>query len=116
MLPGMNGIEFAEVLKTRYPRCGVELMSGHPATEELTENARRVGRELAVIPKPFNPSQFLAIARGGRAAAYEDEKSIEGLAASLEPQVSAVGAEPLPGIAETELGAIRKPGDPGSQA
>ena len=116
MLPGMNGIEFSEILRSRYPQCGVELMSGHPATEDLMESARREGREIAVLPKPFDPAQFLAIARGGKTAAYENEKSIESLAIPLEPQLPAVGAEPLPRIAETQPRAIRKPKDPGPQA
>ncbi len=116
MLPGMNGIEFSEILKTRYPQCAVELMSGHPATEDLMESARREGRQFAVLPKPFDPARFLAIARGSKATAYENEKSIESLAIQLEPQVPAVRNEPLPAVAEAQVCGVRKPGDPGPQA
>jgi CheY-like chemotaxis protein len=67
MLPGMNGIEFSDALKAMYPRCEVELMSGHPAAGELLELAKEGGREIEVLPKPFDPDRFIAIARGLKA-------------------------------------------------
>ena len=77
MLPGSNGIEFSEVLKRMYPQCEISLMSGHPATIDLMENARLEGRELSVLPKPFEPDQFLAIARGTKSDAQEDQPAVD---------------------------------------
>lgn len=64
MLPGMNGIEFAKVLKSNWPNCKVVLISGYPGAAEFVERARREGYSLQVLPKPLDPNQFLAIARG----------------------------------------------------
>jgi DNA-binding NtrC family response regulator len=64
MLPGMNGIDFSSALKTMYPECQVELMSGHPGTAQLVEVARREGKSLDVLAKPFDLPEFISIARG----------------------------------------------------
>lgn len=72
MLPGSNGIEFSDTLKGMYPRCEISLMSGHPATVDLMENERLHGRELSVLPKPFEPDRFIAIARGLKSSGKEE--------------------------------------------
>ena len=93
MLPGMNGIEFSEILRTRYPQCGVELMSGHPA------NGRPDGKRKERGPGDCRFTQAVRscsipghCAGGGKTAAYENEKSIESLAIPLEPQLPAVSS------------------------
>jgi len=73
MLPGSNGIEFSNVLKGMYPQCEISLMSGHPATVDLMENERQQGRELSVLPKPFEPDRFIAIARGMKSTGKEEQ-------------------------------------------
>ncbi len=111
MLPGVNGIEFAKLLKTRHPDCEASLMSGHPATVELVENARRQGRPMHVLPKPFDPARFVAIACGLTAADYEDEAPYEIPGAPGEPAVPPAGTDPLPGVAPEQRRAVRKHGD-----
>jgi len=59
MLPGMNGIQLAEVLNANYPECAVLLVSGHPGTEDLMNTA--MGRALLheILPKPLHPALLL---------------------------------------------------------
>lgn len=62
MLPGMNGIDFSNSLRVLYPNCWTELMSGHPGTSELIDLAKREGKSLEVLSKPFDPPQLISIA------------------------------------------------------
>jgi DNA-binding NtrC family response regulator len=59
MLPRMNGIEFALVLKENYPRCHVLLFSGQPSVEALVEKAKHEGHVFEVLAKPVHPSVML---------------------------------------------------------
>jgi CheY-like chemotaxis protein len=78
ILPGMNGIEFADFLKTCYPSCRIVLMSGHPATGELLDAETRNGRSLPVLAKPLDPGEFLEIAGGGAIGpTQESSQSLE---------------------------------------
>jgi DNA-binding NtrC family response regulator len=59
MLPQMNGIELALVLKEDYPRCHALLFSGQPCVEALVEKAKHEGHEFDVLAKPVHPSVML---------------------------------------------------------
>ncbi len=59
MLPRMNGIEFALVLKENYPQCHSLLFSGQPAVEGLVEKAKHEGHVFEVLAKPVHPSVML---------------------------------------------------------
>jgi DNA-binding response OmpR family regulator len=59
MLPKMNGIEFAMVLKELFPECGILLFSGQPSVEALLESARRDGHHFDILAKPVHPSVML---------------------------------------------------------
>lgn len=59
MLPNMNGIEFAVVLKKAHPRCGVLLFSGQPSVEQLLAKARDEGHSFEILAKPIHPSVVL---------------------------------------------------------
>lgn len=59
MLPNMNGIEFAVVLKKNQPRCGVLLFSGQPSVEQLLAKARDEGHFFEILAKPIHPSVVL---------------------------------------------------------
>jgi DNA-binding NtrC family response regulator len=65
MLPGMDGIEFAKVLKSNWPKCRIVLMSGHPGAAELLQRAQNEGRTLVILAKPVDPNRFLEIASRG---------------------------------------------------
>ncbi|HEX3891725.1 MAG TPA: response regulator [Terracidiphilus sp.] len=59
MLPQMNGIELAKVLKENYPECRVLLISGHPGTSELLTDANAQGTSFEVLAKPLHPTFIL---------------------------------------------------------
>lgn len=59
MLPGMNGIEFAVVLKDNHPNCQVLLFSGsEDATALLREQAAK-GHRFDILAKPTHPVELL---------------------------------------------------------
>ena len=59
MLPKMNGIEFAVVLKENFPDCHVLLFSGQPSVEALMQKARNEGHEFEILAKPVHPTVML---------------------------------------------------------
>lgn len=59
MLPEMNGIDLAIVIKANYPGCHVLLFSGHVNTALLLEEAGRKGHHFEVLAKPVHPSLML---------------------------------------------------------
>jgi DNA-binding response OmpR family regulator len=59
MLPQMNGIDLAIVLKQDHPDCRVLLFSGQPAVEALMQKARNEGHEFDILAKPVHPSVML---------------------------------------------------------
>lgn len=65
MLPRMNGIQFAEVLRSNYPNCQLVLVSGHPGTSDLLDAARKNGQPLFdILAKPLHPTHILEIVAG----------------------------------------------------
>jgi DNA-binding response OmpR family regulator len=59
MLPGMNGIDFAVVLKANHSDCAVLLFSGYGSTGALLEEAARKGHVFDVVAKPMHPAEIL---------------------------------------------------------
>ncbi len=59
MLPKMNGIEFAVVLKENLPACHVLLFSGQPSVEALMQKAKSEGHDFEILAKPVHPSVML---------------------------------------------------------
>ena len=59
MLPGMNGIDLAIVVKANYTSCQVILFSGHANTARLLEEAGSKGHQFEVLSKPVHPSVML---------------------------------------------------------
>ena len=60
MLPGMNGIDLAILLKANYPHLAVMMISGQVATAGLVEKAALQGHEFNILPKPFPVLDLLA--------------------------------------------------------
>jgi CheY-like chemotaxis protein len=58
-IPGMNGIEMAIVLSTRFPRCKILLCSGQAASASMIEEARDRGHHFPLLAKPVHPEQLL---------------------------------------------------------
>ncbi|SPE26880.1 hypothetical protein SBA5_560046 [Candidatus Sulfotelmatomonas gaucii] len=114
MLPGINGIEFSDELERKYPQCEIALMSGHPGAGDLMENARQEGRELSVLPKPFEPDRFIAIARGDETASGENEELGDTAALPLGRETPTAGAdEESAKVTQAQGEVVGKPGDPG---
>ena len=59
MLPEMNGIDLAIVIKANHPCCHVLLFSGHSNTSVLLEEAGRKGHQFEVLAKPVHPNLML---------------------------------------------------------
>jgi DNA-binding NtrC family response regulator len=59
MLPHMNGIDFAIVLQSNYPKCPVVLFSGQPDTTALVDSAIRKGYSFEIFAKPLHPRLIL---------------------------------------------------------
>jgi DNA-binding NtrC family response regulator len=59
MLPQMNGIELAGILKSNYPACRSLLISGHPGTGALLNDARENGSLFEILAKPLHPTFIL---------------------------------------------------------
>lgn len=64
MLPGMNGVEFAIVLKENYAACRFLLLSGHISTGELLQEAAKKGHNFEILAKPEHPAHLLERVRG----------------------------------------------------
>jgi CheY-like chemotaxis protein len=59
ILPQMNGIDLAIVIKANHRKCHVILFSGHTNTAMLLEEAIRKGHNFEVLPKPVMPDLML---------------------------------------------------------
>ena len=55
MLPCMNGIDLAMVLKANRPACHLVLFSGHAGTPALMEEAAKRGNMFEILAKPAHP-------------------------------------------------------------
>jgi DNA-binding NtrC family response regulator len=55
MLPRMNGIDLAMVLKSNRPACHLVLFSGHAGTPALMEEAAKKGNMFEILAKPVHP-------------------------------------------------------------
>jgi DNA-binding response OmpR family regulator len=60
MLPGMNGIELATIMRRIFPECKVLLFSGHSQTSELLLNLTNgSGHHFELLSKPVHPAELL---------------------------------------------------------
>jgi DNA-binding NtrC family response regulator len=59
LLPQMNGIEFAILLRAEFPECRLVLFSGHTQTADLLDFAKGRGHRFAIVPKPIHPEELL---------------------------------------------------------
>jgi DNA-binding response OmpR family regulator len=60
MLPGMNGIELATIMRRIFPECKVLLFSGHSQTSELLLNSTNgSGHHFELLSKPVHPADLL---------------------------------------------------------
>jgi DNA-binding NtrC family response regulator len=60
VMPGMNGVEMAVLIKERHPECKVLLFSGQAATMDMLEGVRTQGHNFEVLAKPIHPTDLPA--------------------------------------------------------
>jgi DNA-binding NtrC family response regulator len=60
MMPGMNGVDMAVLVKERHPACKVLLFSGNAAMLDMLATARRQGHDFELLTKPIHPKDLLA--------------------------------------------------------
>ena len=59
MLPKMNGIDLALVLRENLPNCHALLFSGQPSVEFLMQKAKSEGHDFDIMAKPVHPTVML---------------------------------------------------------
>ncbi len=59
VMPGMDGIEMAVIIRSRFPNCRILLFSGQAATADMLEEARRRGHQFDLLAKPVHPEKLL---------------------------------------------------------
>ena len=59
MLPQMNGIDLAMVIRDTHPRCQLVLFSGNQTTQSLLEEAAKKGHLFEILAKPVHPMFML---------------------------------------------------------
>jgi DNA-binding NtrC family response regulator len=59
MLPQMNGIELAMVIRDSHPYCRVVLFSGQHTSQSLLEEAAKRGNLFEILAKPVHPMFML---------------------------------------------------------
>ena len=59
MLPKMNGIDLALVLRENLPHCHALLFSGQPSVEVLMQKAKDEGHRFEILAKPVHPTVML---------------------------------------------------------
>jgi DNA-binding NtrC family response regulator len=79
VMPGMNGVDMAVLIRERHPACKVLLFSGQAATGNILELVGRRGYDFELLAKPVHPTDLLA-----KVANVSDES--EGVARKPAPQ------------------------------
>ena len=59
VMPRMNGIEAATLIRKFLPQCRVLLISGNIDTVELVKRASAEGQDFPILPKPVHPTELL---------------------------------------------------------
>ncbi len=68
MMPGMNGVDMAVLIRERHPECKVLLFSGQASTLNILDMVGRRGYDFELLAKPIHPTDLLA-----RVASVGDE-------------------------------------------
>lgn len=60
IMPGINGIAMAKIIRASYPTCQVLLFSGNADTEDLLQSAEDEGHAFEILAKPVPPLHMLS--------------------------------------------------------
>ncbi len=63
VMPGINGVELGIQLRTLLPKCRIILFSGQTATVDLLRDARKLGHDFEIVPKPVKPEHLISMIR-----------------------------------------------------
>jgi len=63
VMPGMDGVEMAILLRREQPDCRILLFSGQAATANLLRKARLLGHNFHIIAKPVHPQELIRYIR-----------------------------------------------------
>ena len=61
VLPGMNGIDSAILIESKWPECYISLFSGQAATSDLLAMTNTNGHN-SMFSRPVHPTELLGIA------------------------------------------------------
>lgn len=60
VMPGLDGIALAMLIRASWPHCQVLLFSGNADTQQMLDKAEQQGHAFEVLAKPVPPPQMLA--------------------------------------------------------
>ncbi len=60
MMPGMNGIDMAVLIRERHPACKVLLFSGMASSLHMLDMVKQQGHDFELLAKPIHPKDLLA--------------------------------------------------------
>ncbi len=60
VMPGMNGVDMAVLIRKRHPECKVLLFSGQASTRNILDTVGRMGYDFELLAKPIHPTDLLA--------------------------------------------------------
>lgn len=63
VMPGMNGVDLGIEVRTLLPKCRIILFSGQTATVDFLRDARKMGHEFEIVPKPIKPEHLISMIR-----------------------------------------------------
>jgi DNA-binding NtrC family response regulator len=59
VMPGMNGLDMAVLIRERHPACKVLLFSGQASTRNILEMVGKRGYDFELLSKPIHPTDLL---------------------------------------------------------
>jgi len=60
VMPGMNGVQLAILVREYYPECRILLFSGQASTANILKMAGNRGQTFELLEKPIQPTELLA--------------------------------------------------------
>ncbi len=60
VMPGMNGVDMAVLIRKRHPECKVLLFSGQASTLNMLKMVGMRGYDFQLLEKPIHPTDLLA--------------------------------------------------------
>ena len=91
-MPGMDGFEFLERIKTDYPDLPIIIMTAHSDLQSAVGAYQKGAFEY--LPKPFDVNEAVALAKRACLAANEQTNKVEPVATSRDESTAIIGESP----------------------